>query len=169
MSLRGALVLPSLAVVLTVLAPSASPAFAATGNCSSSQLRLSSVRILGATGHRIWDLALTKRAGGVCTLRGYPTVVLLNRRGQATVSSRRAAGFPVRTVALSQARRAFFTINYAAAGPCLPHYFTAYGIVVFPPGSSRGLRLMRAPFTVCSVALGGHPHVTPVRGRLNES
>jgi hypothetical protein len=168
-SLRRAPVLAALTTVAAALAFPASPIFAATRTCSSAQLRLSSVRILDAAGQRIWDLALNNTGRATCSLRGYPTVKLLNRRGQATVPAHHARGFTLRTVAISPGRRAFFSLSYASAGPCLPHYFTAYGLDVFPPGNHRGLRLDRPAFTLCSVALGGHPRVTPVRARLNES
>ncbi|MHB1834402.1 MAG: DUF4232 domain-containing protein [Solirubrobacteraceae bacterium] len=135
--------------------------------CAAAHLRLSSVRILGAAGHRIWDLALRNAGRVTCELRGYPTVRLLDRRGRPTVSSLHAAGFAVTTVRLARGARAFFTVNYAAAGPCLPHFFSAFGVDVFPPGSRTGLRLRRAAFTLCSVGLGGPPRVTPVRASLN--
>lgn len=139
----------------------------AQARCSTEHLRLSSMEILGALGHRIWDLALTNTGTTTCTLRGYPLVKLLNRRHRPTVSSAHASGFPVNTVTLAARQRAFFTVSYAAAGPCLPHFFTAYGLTVFPPANGGGLTLRRRPFTVCSIGLGGHPRVTPLRARLN--
>jgi hypothetical protein len=166
---RGVAVLAALTSVAAALALSAPPTFAATSTCSSAQLRLSSVRIRDAAGLRIWDLAVSNTGRATCGLRGYPTVKLLNRRGQATVRARHASGFALRNVAIAPGQRAFFSLDYASAGPCLPHYFTAYGLDVFPPGNRRGLRLNRPAFTLCSVALGGHPRVTPVRARLNES
>jgi hypothetical protein len=139
----------------------------AQAHCSTAHLRLSSVRILGALGHRIWELALKNTGTVTCTLRGYPLVKLLNRQQQPTVRSAHASGFPVGVVTLSPWQRGFFTLSYAAAGPCLPHFFTAYGLKVFPPANGRGLTLRRLPFTLCSIGLGGHPRVTPVRARLN--
>lgn len=122
--------------------------------------------ILGALGHRIWALALTNTGRTRCALRGYPLVMLLNRQHRPTVSSTRASNFPVSAVTVSPGPRAFLTVSYAAAGPCLPHFFSAYGLTVFPPANGRGL-FRRRPFTLCSIGLGGHPRVTPLRARLN--
>lgn len=144
------------------------PPPAVTG-CSTSHLLLSSVRILGAAGHIIWDLALKNTGSTSCSVRGYPSVKLLNRRGRATLSARHARGFAVKTVILHSGRRAFFTVNLAAAGPCLPHSFTAYGLQVVPPGNAHGWSLHHRAMALCSVRLGGRPGVTPVRASLNGS
>lgn len=132
-----------------------------------SRLRLSSMRVLGTLGHREWDLALRSAASVTCTLRGYPSVRLLNRRGRVlAIRAKHARGFPVRTVRLSPRQRAFFTVSYAASGPCLPHFLSAYGLSVTPPGSNRALRLKHPRFDVCSPSIGGRPTVTPVRAKL---
>jgi virginiamycin B lyase len=137
--------------------------------CSTAQLHLGSVRILGAAGHIIWDLALRNTGRRTCKLRGYPRVRLLNARSRPTVSARAAHGFALRTVTLAHGRRAFFTVSLAAAGPCLPHSFTAHGLQIRLPGARGTLRLRHRPLALCSVALGGHPRVTPVRSTLNAS
>ncbi|MDA8067055.1 MAG: DUF4232 domain-containing protein [Actinomycetota bacterium] len=134
--------------------------------CGTSQLRLSLVRILGAAGHRSWDLALRNAGGAACTLRGYPTVRLLDRRGRplrVAVARRRSR---VVTVTLAPGQRAFFTLTYVDGGPCIPHFFIAYGLSVTPPRNGRWLLLQRHS-TVCSASLGGHPTITPIRAKLD--
>lgn len=68
---------------------------------------------------------------------------------------------------LTRGQRALVTVEYAAAGPCLPRVQTAYGLELVPPGGRRALRLHVRRFTLCAVSLGGHPRVTPVRAGLN--
>lgn len=139
----------------------------ASAACSTSHLRVAFQRGLGTLGHRELDLSLRNAGSAACALRGYPRVWLLNRQGRVLVAARHAPGFAVPTVTLRPGRRAFFTVIYAASGPCLPHYFLAYGLKVTPPGGAGAWRLHRGPLDVCSVHIGGRPEVTPVRARLN--
>jgi streptogramin lyase len=139
----------------------------ASATCSTSHLRLAFQRGLGTLGHRELDLSLRNAGLAACTLTGYPRVWLLNRHGRVLVAAKRAPGYAVGTVTLAPGRRGFFTVIYAASGPCLPHYFVAYGFRVTPPGGAGSRGLHRGPLDVCAVHIGGRPEVTPVRARLN--
>jgi hypothetical protein len=57
-----------------------------------------------------------------------------------------ARGFPVRTVTLGGGQRAYFTFIFTSSGPCPPHFLSAYGLKVTPPGDARSLRLSRFRF-----------------------
>lgn len=135
--------------------------------CVTSHLRLAFQRGLGSLGHRELDLSLRNAGSAACTLRGYPRVWLLDQRGGVLAAAKHAPGFAVRSVTLGRGQRGFFTVIYAASGPCLPHYFVAYGLKVTPPGGTGSWRLHRGRLDVCSVHIGGRPEVTPLRARLN--
>ena len=136
--------------------------------CSTSNLSLEFVRATGATSHRYWDLALRNGGSATCHLRGYPGVGLLDRRARLIhVRVDRVTGFPVRNVVLHPWQRAFFTFTYVVSGPCLPHYFSAYGLEVFPPDNRRRMLLYHGRFDVCAPSVGGHPGVYPVRPKLS--
>ena len=135
-------------------------------SCAASQLRLALVRVLGATGHRSWDLAFSNVGSTSCSLRGYPSVELVGRSGRA-IGPRvlRDRLFRTETVDLAPGQRAFFTLVYAIAGPCRPRSFNADGLAVIPPGAGRRL-VLRHQLAVCDQALGGNPTISTVRTRL---
>lgn len=135
--------------------------------CAAPQLRLVLVRQSAAVGRRFWEMALRNAGRGSCSLRGYPGVGLLGSSGRVLgVAVKREAGQPIRTVAIAPRKSAYFTFAYEDSGPCLPHFFSAYGISVYPPGSTARIVRRTARFEICSVAVAGSPAVTPVRATL---
>lgn len=135
--------------------------------CSTSRLRLVSARQGAAVGRIFWELALRNVGPARCSLRGYPGVGLLGASGRVlSVAVKREARQPVGTVSIARGRSAYFTVAYEESGPCLPHFFSAYGLAVYPPGSTSRLLLRSAPIQICAVAVGGSPAVTPVRATL---
>lgn len=135
--------------------------------CAASQLRLVLVRQSAAAGRRFWEMALRNAGRGSCSLRGYPGVGLLGANGRLLgVAVKREAGQAIRTVAIAPRKSAYFTFAYEDSGPCLPHFFSAYGVSVYPPGSTVRIVRRTARFDICSVAVGGSPAVTPVRSTL---
>jgi uncharacterized protein DUF4232/putative Ig domain-containing protein/IPT/TIG domain-containing protein len=142
------------------------PPPALVGKCKVSHLRLSLVRVLGAAGHRSWDMAVKNLGSATCRLRGYPSVKLLDREGQ-TIKPRFLHNhlFGIETVDMFQGQRAFFTVIYAIAGPCRPRSVTAYGLAVIPPGDRRRL-VLDHQLDVCGAALGGNPTISTIRPRL---
>ncbi len=139
-----------------------------TPPCSTSHLRLSYVRELGAAGSRSWDLALKNVGSATCHLRGYPGVGLLDLHGQPlSVNVVRATAFPVRTVRVRHGQRVFFTLIWESAGPCEPHFYSAYGLEVYPPNSTQRLLLHSRRLEICDTSIGGPPRVTPVRQTLD--
>jgi Protein of unknown function (DUF4232) len=139
-----------------------------TPRCLTSHLHLSFVRGTAALSHLYWDLALRNVGSATCHLHGYPGVGLLDSHGQLIhVNVDRAAGLPVTTVTVHHGQRAFFTFAYTSSGPCLPHFFSAYGLQIFPPGNTQRLLLHSSRFDICDPSVGGRPHVYPVRRTLN--
>lgn len=167
---RRGLAIVAAALLAAVAAPplaSASASAASAPRCATSQLRLVLVRQSGAVGRRFWEMALRNAGSTTCALRGYPGVGLLNSRGRLLgVQVKRETGLPVRLVTVARGRSAYFTFAYEDSGPCLPRFFSAYGISVYPPGSKTRLLRRSARFDICSVAVGGSPAVTPVRATL---
>ncbi len=169
--LCGAIVLAAL-LAATVGAPLAlDPASAATPpRCATARLRLVLVRQSAGAGRRFWEMALRNAGPATCGLRGYPGVGLLDARGRVlSVQVKRETGQPIRTVTLTRGRSAYFTLAYEDSGPCLPHFFSAYGVTVYPPNSTTRLVRRSARFEICSVSIGGSPAVTPVRATLEPS
>jgi hypothetical protein len=162
----SALVVPVALTVALLAAPASS--VGATPRCSTSNLYLSFVRSQGATGHRFWDLGLRNVGPTTCHLRGFPGVAMLNSgAGLINIPVKRATGHPVRTVVLSPFRRAFFTFSFVSSGPCIPNFFSGFGLQVFPPNNTHRLRLFTGRFDVCNPSIGGNPQVLPVRRTLN--
>ncbi len=139
----------------------------ATPRCPTSNLRLDFVDGQGATSHRYWDLALRNVGSRNCYLKGFPRVALLNSRA-AAIKDRvlREQGFTERIVVLAPWQSAYFSFGYAVSGPCLPNFFYAYGIEVFPPGSRQRLVYYRGRFDVCGASITS-PRVYPVRPKLS--
>lgn len=168
--LAGAVTLPRAALAAAAIAAVVAVAIAApvgarpaaTPVCSASSLRLDKVGGQGFTSHREWDFALRNVTSQTCHLRGYPGVLLLNANAASTGVSAVHHTTPVTTVTLGPWKRAFFKFVYTVSGPCLPHFFKAYGLRVTPPGASGRLGYYAGRFDVCSVSVGGHPTVTAV-------
>ncbi len=138
-----------------------------TPRCLTSHLHLSFVRGTAGLSHLYWDLALRNVGSATCHLRGYPGVGLLDAHGRLIhVNVDRATGVPVTTVTMHHGQRAFFTFTYTSSGPCLPRFFSAYGLEIFPPGSTRRLLLHSSRLDICDPSVGGRPQVYPVRRTL---
>jgi hypothetical protein len=147
-----------------VAAPSRGARAAATPRCSTANLRLDFVSGQGFTSHRAWDLGLRNVGPTTCHLRGFPGVGLLDVHANLIgVSVDKATSHPVGTVVLHPWKRAVFTFVYVVSGPCIPHFFSAYGLQVFPPNSAQRLVWYAGRFDVCNPSVGGNPSVGPVR------
>ena len=144
-------------------------ASSAVPRCTSGHLRLSFVRALGATGHRLWDLALTNVGTTTCRLQGFTGVGLLSRSGGVlpTVVARQTA-FPRPAVLVRPGRRAFFTFEFVSRGQCGSRFFTAFGLQVIPPNERhQATPRIHRRIAICSVAVGGPPQVTPLRAGID--
>lgn len=168
--LTGAVTLPRAAFAMVVVAAVvtvavATPVGARPANtpvCSAASLRLDKVGGQGFTSHREWDFALRNVTSQTCHLRGYPGVLLLNASAASTGVSAVHHTTPVTTVTLGPWKRAFFKFVYVVSGPCVPHFFNAYGIQVTPPGTHGHLGYYSGHIQVCSPSVGGRPTVTAV-------
>ena len=158
----------TLALMAGVLVAPSSGLSPSTPRCSTSNLRLDFVNEQGALGHRFWNLMLRNVGGTTCHLQGFPGVGLLDVNAHLINDSVfRETAFKQRNVVLKPWQPAYFSFVYAASGPCLPHFFFAYGIQVFPPNSTQRLVYYRGRFDVCAPPLS-HPGVYPVRPKLNQ-
>ena len=147
--------------------PQRSAASAVVARCLTGHLRLSFVRGQGATSHRFWDLALRNVGPGTCRLQGYPGVGLLDKSGHLTAVNVEREGGPTPSVIVAVGQRAYFSFSYVVSDPCLPHFFTAYGLQVIPPNRTQRLVYHSGRIDICSVSVGGHPDVYPIRPGLD--
>jgi hypothetical protein len=113
-------------------------------------------------------MALRNLGPGRCRLQGYPGVGLLNSRGGLIhVNVDRNRSFPTPSILVGHGQRAFFTFEYVVSGPCLPHFFYAYGLEVFPPNSRHRLLVnTHGRLDICDPSVGGNPMVTPMRATM---
>lgn len=137
----------------------ATPPPLALPNCASSQLRLDRIGGQGFTGHREWDFALRNVTSHACKLSGFPGIKLLDKNAKPFGVSVVHHGSTAGLVVLHTWQRVKFAFVYTDKGPCIPHFFTAYGLRVTPPGTTGGLVFYAGSFGVCSF---GHPTVSAV-------
>jgi hypothetical protein len=111
--------------------------------CHSPQLDLRYIGRTGATGHWFESLVLRPKAGVRCTLRGYPGVSLLDRRGAPLPVRvhRDRLNSTVRTLTFDHRHPARFyvshpTINQRTMKVCR---LKAYAIRVIPPNETQPL------------------------------
>jgi len=167
MARRTRSVLVACCVLAAIGASAAGTSGAAPPRCSGSHLSLEFVRQTAATSHRFLDLALRNVGTTTCRMRGYPSASLKDAGAHVIgVSVDHVTGFAVRTVVLAPWHRAFFTFTFVDKGPCIPNFFSAYGIRIRPPNTTRHFVLYRGRFDVCSPSVGGNPGVYPLRATL---
>jgi uncharacterized protein DUF4232 len=129
----------ALAVVLTALAfPAAPPA-----RCTTAQLRVTIGPGQGAAGTAFFPLRFTNVSGRPCTLRGFPGVSSVTRRGGRRIGdpAARESGQTIHTVTLhahggrATATYAHVNVDNFSRAACRPR--TARGLRVFPPNTRR--------------------------------
>ena len=124
--------------------------------CSTAHLRLKVVGKQAATGHRYVDYAFTNTGARTCSLRGYPTVALLNTQGHAIHSAhakvRHSPISAIRTVVIGSGRRAFFSFIYDDGEFCAGRAFTFYGLRVSPPHNAIIFRLHLGKTRACDAS-----------------
>jgi hypothetical protein len=168
----GSIVLASIGVGL--LRVDAHPRVAASAlTCQAGNLSIAPDTTSGATGHIAMQLRLRNISARSCTLKGYPTVVLLDgsRRPLLTVLSFGSRYFtifnrPVRLVTLAPMGSAYFAMGWAhipQPGQSCPK---APNLLTLPPGASSALLLAMAHASAQSYgpidACGGEIAVSPI-------
>ena len=126
------------------LAGPAAGSSSAVPKCSTAQLRLKFVDMQAATGHRFIDYAFENAGARKCSFRGYPTVVLLDKRSHVIHSAHAKVGHfaisPIRTVVIGSGKRAFFSFTWVDGAFCPGSAFTFYDLRVSPPNNAIGFR-----------------------------
>lgn len=116
----------------------------AVPRCSTAQLRLKFVDMQAAAGRQYIDYAFKNAGARKCSLRGYPTVVLLDKQGHVIHFAHAKVGHfpasPIRTVVIGSGKRAFFSFVRADGAFCPGSAFTFYGLRVSPPNNAIGFR-----------------------------
>ncbi len=135
-----------------------------TPPCSPSRLRLETAGGQGFTSHRELDFALRNVGPVACHLKGFPGIGLLNAQANLLTTSVTHRGTSQPAVVLHTWHRAFFRFVYTVAAPCLPHFYSFYGLQVIAPAATQGLRWYAGGrLDVCG---GSHPTVTAVVSHL---
>jgi hypothetical protein len=164
-------VLPAATIAVFVLAAwflagPAAGSSSAVPQCSTAQLRLKFVDTQAATGHRYIDYAFKNAGARKCSLRGYPTVVLLDKQGHVIHSAHAKVGHvslsPIRTVVIGSGKRAFFSFTWGDGAFCPGSAFTFYGLRVSPPNNAIGFRPVLGKTPACD-GFSGVSAVRPKR------
>ncbi len=126
---------------------------AGPARCTTSQLRVDKTGENDATSHRGIEFALRNVSSTTCTLRGYPSMRLLDGAARSMPDSIAHFGGPpngpaIHTVTLKPWHRAFFGIYFAVSGPC-PAAVYAWGVRFTPPGAARGVVWYAGRFDLC--------------------
>jgi Protein of unknown function (DUF4232) len=168
MRLRSGLLVTTMCAITALAGIAPAVAAAPTPRCATSNLRLDFVDGQGFTSHRAWDFGLRNVGPATCHLKGYPAIGLLDAHARPLhVAVSRNTAFPVKNVVLHPWQRAYFSFVYVVSGPCIPNFFSAYGLRVLPPGSSSRLVYYAGRFDVCNPSVGGDPQVYPIRAKLS--
>ena len=148
------------------LAGPAAGSSSAVPQCSTVQLRLGIVDTQAALGHRYIDYAFKNAGATNCSLRGYPTVVLLDKQGHVIHSAHakvvHSPVSPIRTVVIGSGKRAFFTFMWGDGAFCPGRAFTFYSLRVSPPNNAIGFRPVLGKTPACDA-------LTTVRCRATEA
>jgi hypothetical protein len=148
------------------LAGPAAGSSSAVPRCSAAQLRVKFVDTQAAAGRVYVDYAFKNAGTGNCSLRGYPTVVLLDKQGQVIHSAHAEVGqfpaSPIRTVVIGPGKRAFFTFRWGDGAFCPGRAFTFYGLRVSPPNNAVGFRSVLGKTSACD-GFSGVSAVRPKR------
>jgi hypothetical protein len=132
---RFVVAMAAVTVALCVLGGVATVALAGPPRCLGSQLTLRFVSLQGATGGRFWEMAF-KNKSTTCTLRGFPTVKLLDKHRHAIHKSvGHWTAVPVKTVTLARNKLAFFVFRYTDGGFCSGMSFDPARFEFIPPNS----------------------------------
>ena len=125
----------------------------AVPRCSTAQLRLRFVDMQAAAGRQYIDYAFKNAGARKCSLRGYPTGVLLDKGGHVINSPHAKVGHfsasPVGTVVIGSGKRAFFTFVWGDGAFCPGRAFTFYGLRVSPPNNAVGFRRHLGKTSAC--------------------
>ncbi len=147
--------------------PPTTPPTSATPRCTRAQLHLKFLQTQAATSHRFSDYAFVNAGNSACFLRGYPRVILVNKRGNGMHRTRAKVSHdpvsPVRTVVIKPGKRGFFTFSWAVGGACPGHTFAFYGLRVTPPGDHKNFRPKLSKTSACNQSAT----VTAVRPKLS--
>ena len=132
--------------------------------CRTQNLAVDQVRF-GSAGsfHEYLDMAFVNFSPSVCSLTGWPRIQMLDAHVRPIpIRASRSHPGPAATIALGTWQRAYFTIHFTDAGPCLPHHRVAQGVRVAPPGDSGG-QIVPERLDLCALPLPVPIGIDPVR------
>ena len=128
-------------------------AFGAVGGEPPFMERAEGQFLFDIDGHRYIDYAFKNAGATNCSLRGYPTVVLLDKQGHVIHSAHakvvHSPVSPIRTVVIGSGKRAFFTFMWGDGAFCPGRAFTFYSLRVSPPNNAIGFRPVLGKTPAC--------------------
>ena len=159
-----------LASTPTTLTRSTPTTAQARSTCQTSQLKLASDTGDAGMGHRAAQFSFQNTSNSTCTLFGYPDIQVLNGDHHAISIqvTQKESGYlfgPValKVVSLEPTAKAYFVIDWIAAGVCSTNSISIFGtfLQAAPSGQTSALTVSAATIDAC----GGEVGVSPVSNR----
>lgn len=142
-------------------APGASPG----GTCATSQLKVTLGRANATAGTVFYPLKFINKSKTNCTLRGYPGVSAVGKRGKQIGKPARRIASRFRTVTVRPGKQQSSSVGIVdtgnfSVGRCKP--VTASGLKVFPPNAATAV-IIKKKFSTCSSKASVSLEVRPVK------
>jgi hypothetical protein len=140
---------------------------AAVAVCRASQLSMAKAGGEGAAGTQELTFSLTNSSSSLCTMRGYPGMLLLSSSGAAEPTTvDRGGGFAfenvaVSTVSLAPGKTAYFNLGYSDVTAIPPQCSTADSVEITPPTATTHGVVAVSNIQACA---NGTLHVSAVFG-----
>jgi hypothetical protein len=138
---------------------------APSNTCATSQLKVKLGRANATAGTVFYPLKFVNKSTVACTLRGYPGVSAVGRRGRQIGKPARRIPSRFRTVTVRPGKQQSSSVGIIDTGVfskarCKP--VTASGMKVFPPNASRAV-VLKKKFSTCSSKASISLEVRPVK------
>jgi Protein of unknown function (DUF4232) len=133
--------------------------------CTTAQLKVKLGRANGTAGTVFYPLKFINRSKTSCTLRGYPGVSAVGKRGNQIGKPARRIASRFRTVTVRPGKQQSSSIGIVdtgnfSASRCKP--VTASGLKVFPPNAGTAV-IIKKKFSTCSSKASVSLEVRPVK------
>jgi Protein of unknown function (DUF4232) len=135
------------------------------GGCATSALKVTLGRANATAGTIFYPLKFVNKSKTSCTLRGYPGVSAVGKRGKQIGNAAKRVPSKFRTVTLKPGKQQSSSIGIIETGnfsPARCKPVTASGLKVFPPNQAKAVTLKKK-FSTCSSKASTSLTVRPVK------